>query len=132
MDLIADTSFLVGLWRRQDWAISFARDHAGYSMGFPWIVLGEFWHGALRAGHDPGQVREFLDMGVPLLDPARVIRVYAQICGELQNLGRYKRMGQNDLWIAAVAVDAGLPLVSRNQRHFHEIPNLELRVLDIP
>ncbi|MCC5842809.1 MAG: type II toxin-antitoxin system VapC family toxin [Verrucomicrobia bacterium] len=130
MDLIADTSFLVGLWRRQPWAMSFARENAGCSLGFPWVVLGEFWHGATRAGHDPARVRAFLDMGIPLLDPSPVIRVYARLCTELQDQGGYKKIGQNDLWIAAVAVEADLPLVSRNQRHFREIPNLELRVLD--
>ena len=129
MDLIADTSFLVGLWRRQAWALSFARENAGCSLGLPWVVLGEFWHGATRAGHDPLRVRGFLELGIPLMDPSGVINRYAEICSELQERSCYKKIGQNDLWIAAVAVEAGLPLVSRNQRHFHEIPKLELRVL---
>lgn len=129
MDLIADTSFLVGLWRRQSWAVSFARENAGCSLGFPWVVLGEFWHGATRAGHDPVRVRSFLELGIPLVDPSPVIPRYAAICAELQERSCYKKIGQNDLWIAAVAVEAGLPLVTRNQRHFREIPKLELRVL---
>lgn len=130
MDLIADTSFLVGLWRRQSWALEFARENAGCSLGLPWIVLGEFWHGAKRAGHDPGCVRNFLELGIPLLDPSLVIPRYAEICAELQDRNCYKKIGQNDLWIAAVAVETGLPLVSRNQRHFREIPTLDLQVLE--
>lgn len=130
MDLIADTSFLVGLWRRQSWALEYARENAGRSLGLPWIVLGEFWHGATRAGHDPVRVRSFLELGIPLLDPSPVIPRYAEICAELQDRDCYKKMGQNDLWIASVAIEAGLPLVTRNQRHFRDIPNLEMHVLE--
>jgi hypothetical protein len=30
------------------------------------VVRGEFWHGALRAGHDPAEVERFLSLGLPL------------------------------------------------------------------
>lgn len=129
MELIADTSFLVGLWRRQPWALTFARECTGSSLGIPWVVLGEFWNGAARAGHDRTIVGRFLDLGIPMLDPAPVIPVYASICSELQKKSIYSKIGQNDLWIAAVAVEAKLPLVTRNQRHFREISGLELKVL---
>ena len=56
MDLIADTTFLDGLWRRQAWALDFATGNPGKTLGIPWVVRGEFWHGAVRAGHDPAEV----------------------------------------------------------------------------
>jgi predicted nucleic acid-binding protein len=42
----------------------------------------------------------------------------------------YPGIGQNDLWIAAVAVQTGLTLLTRNRRHFERIDGLTLLVLD--
>ena len=131
MDLIADTTFLVGLWRRQSWALDFASKHAGKTLGISWVVRGEFWHGAVRAGHAPAEVERFLALGLPLDDVAAVVPVYASIAAALQDRHPdvYQGIGQNDLWIAAVAVQAGQPLLTRNRRHFDRIEGLSLQVL---
>jgi predicted nucleic acid-binding protein len=132
MDLIADTTFLVGLWRRQAWALDFATRNPGMTLGIPWVVRGEFWHAAVRAGHDPAEVERFLSLGLPLDDASAVVPVYAQVAASLQehHPDVYPGIGQNDLWIAAVAVQAGLPLLTRNRRHFGKIDGLSLHVLD--
>ena len=93
MDLIADASFLIGLWRRQPWAVAYASAHAAKSLGLPWVVLGEFWHGATRAAHDPALVRGFLAVGVPILDPEPVIPVYGRICAAIQDAPGYREIG---------------------------------------
>lgn len=130
MDLIADTTYLVGLWRGQPWATSFARANSSRSVGLSWVVLGEFWHGAVRAGHDSAKVREFLTLGLPLLDPSPVIPVYARICSALQETPVYRAIGQNDLWIAATAMALNKPLLTRNLRHFGAIDGLRLEALE--
>lgn len=58
--------------------------------------------------------------------------VYALVAASLQehHPDVYPGIGQNDLWIAAVAVQAGLPLLTRNRRHFGKIDRLSLHVLD--
>lgn len=134
MDLIADTSFLVGLWRKQAWATQFASSHSTDVVGIPWVVLGEFWHGARRAGHNAAEVERFLSLGQPLLETESVIPQYAEICAKLQtdSLEAYQRIGQNDLWIAAAAKSQNRPLVTRNQRHFRNIAGLEIIQLAIP
>jgi len=129
IDLIADTSYLTGLWRGQAWATSHAAANSFKSLGIPWIVLGEFWHGSILAGHDAKTVGEFLAIGVSITDPGPVIPVYARICAELQGEPAYQSIGQNDLWIASVAVALDKPLLTRNRRHFENIPNLRLEVL---
>jgi predicted nucleic acid-binding protein len=130
MELIADTTFLIGLWRQQDWARVFASKNPSFSVAIPWVVLGEFWHGAVRAGHDPEAVRRFLSLGLPLNDTETVVPVYAKICAALQDRGVYRKIGQNDLWIAATAVAFDKPLVSRNRRHFEEIEGLQLIAIE--
>lgn len=129
MDLIADTTFLIDLWRNQPWAVTYAAQNSSKSMGIPWVVLGEFWHGANRAGHDREQVNQFLGIGIPLMDTSSVIEIYARICTELQRSDEYRKIGQNDLWIASVAISQNKPLVTRNQRHFKAIDGLRLEVL---
>lgn len=132
MDLIADTSYLVGLWRGQKWATDHASLNSAKTLGLPWVVLGEFWHGAMVAGHSAQDVQDFLSIGIPLVDPVLVIPAYARICAELSGSQAYRDIGQNDLWIAAAAVAFGKPLVSRNQRHFGSITGLQLEALDPP
>jgi predicted nucleic acid-binding protein len=129
MDLVADTSFLVGLWRGQSWATQFAATHPQTRLGLPWIVLGEFWHGALRAGHDPVTVTEFLALGIPILETEPTIQSYARLCAVIQDTPAYRQIGQNDLWIAAVSLAMDRPLVTRNSRHFDQIPGLQLQVI---
>jgi len=129
MDLIADTTFLVGLWRGQDWARQYAVANTGKSIGLPWVVLGEFWHGAVRAGHGEARVRSFLAIGVPLTDADAVIPVYAQMCARLQDQACWSAIGENDLWIAATSLAHDRPLVTRNKRHFDVVEGLRLEVL---
>ena len=129
MDLIADTSLLIGLWRRQGWAVSFASAHPSKSLGIPWVVLGEFWHGATRAGHDASVVQGFLSVGIPLLDPEPVVPVYARICAAIQDSPAYREIGQNDLWIAAASIAFNKPLITRNLRHFPRIPDLRVEAV---
>ena len=78
MELIADTTFLIGLWRRQSWAVSYAKANTHRTIGLPWIVLGEFWHGAVRAEHDPEVVERFLSIGLPLVDAESAVPAYAE------------------------------------------------------
>ena len=129
MDLIADTSYLVGLWRGQSWATAYAYSNPEKSIGLPWVVLGEFWHGATLAKHDPVDVAAFLSIGIHVHDATLVVPVYAQICAKLSQLADYRKMSQNDLWIAAVAVALKKPLLTRNRRHFDLVEGLELEVL---
>lgn len=130
MDLIADTTFLVGLWRKQPWAIRFAASRRDRTLGIPWIVLGEFWHGAIRAGHEEKKVMDFLSIGLPLNEPEIVIPHYARLCATLQDQPGWRQIGQNDLWIGATSLALRCPLVTRNLRHFGSMPGLVVEVLE--
>ncbi len=130
MDLIADTTFLVGLWRKQPWATRFSVLRRDRTLGIPWVVLGEFWHGAIRAGHEENRVREFLSIGLPLCETEPVVPHYARLCATIQDLPGWRQIGQNDLWITATALAYRCPLVTRNLRHFGSMPGLVVEVLE--
>lgn len=131
MDLIADTTYLVGLWRGQAWATDHAAANPLKSLGLAWVVLGEFWHGAILAKHDPREVADFLSLGVQVTDAGVVVPAYGKICAELSASSEYRAIAQNDLWIAATAVAMDKPLLTRNRRHFGMVKNLRLQVLDV-
>lgn len=126
MDLIADTSYLVGLWRGQPWATNYAATNSTKSLVIPWVVLGEFWHGALRANHDPTEVYEFLSIGVHLMDASEIFLAYAKICAAISAGPPFSAIGQNDLWITAIAVALGKPLLTRNRRHFDSFSEVKM------
>lgn len=126
MGLVADTTFLVGLWRKQDWAIELASSRPDEELHLPWVVLGEFWHGALKANHDRRLVESFLGLGIHYVDARETMLPYGEICVSLQEQGIYSQVGQNDIWIGAAARALELPIAIRNSRHFLKMPGVRL------
>lgn len=53
MDLIADTNYLVSLYRGEGWATAYAAGNSSSTLGLPRIVLGEFWQKVPLLGHFP-------------------------------------------------------------------------------
>lgn len=74
MDQIADTSFLIGLWRNQPWAASYAGRNSAKSLGIPWIVVGEFKHGAVRPVMTPSVWISSSGSGFFCWMPVRLLR----------------------------------------------------------
>lgn len=126
-----DTTFLVEHWRNrrkpQHRTNQFMRANDGEDWVVPLPVAGEFLEGAEYIS--PGRLRETLDyirqytIAVPSLDTAIH---YAKIVSHLR---REKLLGGGskfDFWIAAVAVQHGAPLATRNVKHFEMVPGLRL------
>ena len=66
------------------------------------------------------------------LSPFRVLPITGDVSWEYGRASRYLRqngamIGSNDLWIAAVAVAHGVPVVTRNTRHYRRVPGLDVR-----
>jgi tRNA(fMet)-specific endonuclease VapC len=90
------------------------------------ITYGELLYGAAKSA----QKREALErLGeliylLPALSlPETAAEAYGRIRAELESKGQM--IGNNDLWIAAHAVAAGLTLVTNNQREFRRVPGLK-------
>lgn len=90
------------------------------------VVIGELFYGALHSGRVQqhlSQVREFAAR-VPVLPcDATTAEHYGEIKNVLRAKGR--PLPENDVWIAAIAKQHGLTVVTRDQ-HFNEIDSLVL------
>jgi len=92
----------------------------------PSVVIGELCYGAhksTRAKENLTRIDDFASSSLVLGCDAETARVY----GEIKNILRLKGrpLPENDIWIAAIAVQHNLILVSRDA-HFSEIENLEV------
>ena len=126
--LIFDTTFLIDVQRehqrddRTGPAHAFLQAHGKSLMQLPITALGEFAEGFSDPHH---AVLEAVLQQFELLPigPATAL-AYARMTRELRAEGRL--IGTNDLWIAATAVAAGHPLVTRNTAEFGRIHGLRL------
>ncbi len=93
-------------------------------ISLPVIVLGEYRFGLFgssrRKTNEP-TLDKFQAASDVLLIDAETVRPYAKLCDQLKRAGR--PIPTNDIWIAALAVQHGLQIVSRDQ-HFDSVPGV--------
>ena len=93
----------------------------------PVIVLGEFRYGIAQSRHRPSY-EAWLDSNLIHFDILSVTEetaiAYASLRVALKRSGR--PIPANDAWIAALALQHGLPILSRDE-HFDAVPGLERR-----
>jgi len=90
----------------------------------PTIVLGELYYGAHRSAHAKSNVARIYELAgstAVLGCDIETARQYGQIKQALRAKGR--PLPENDMWIAAIARQHGLTLVSRDE-HFRGITDL--------
>lgn len=124
MNVLLDTSAYSALHRGHQPILDVLR--RSESIGIPAVVLGEL-HSGFRAGNhraeNTAQLAQFLNK-----PSVRVLHVteetalrYAEVDGFMRKKGR--PIPRNDVWIAAVALEHGLQLLTLDI-HFREIPLL--------
>lgn len=93
-------------------------------MTLPVIVLGEFRYGIEQSRHRDAyktwlaQTLQFFDV---LTINEEAAEFYAQICIKLRRAGR--PIPSNDIWIAALARQNNLPILSRDA-HFDDVADV--------
>ncbi len=90
------------------------------------VVLGELFYGALKSMHANEELRRIEDFmfNCEVLDcDSHTSRIYAQIKQDLGKKG--KPLPENDVWIAAQALQHDLVLVTLD-KHFKLIDGLKL------
>ena len=94
----------------------------------PCIVLGELYFGVRKSGRVQQNLRrinEFAFSSAVLACDLDTAREYGEIKGALQAKGRL--IPENDIWIAAIAWQHDLTLVTRDE-HFKEVKHLKVEV----
>jgi tRNA(fMet)-specific endonuclease VapC len=92
----------------------------------PSIVLGELYYGAQKSARSEANVQrvtEFAAQSAVLVCDTETAQHYGQTKDRLRAKGR--PLPENDIWIAALAMQHGLTLVSRDA-HFQEVEGLSV------
>ena len=92
------------------------------------ITFGELLYGAIKRGQlaaEREKWRELVHLLPVLPLPEGASEKYGIIRTELESKGRV--IGNNDLWIAAHALAAGLILVTNNEREFRRVKGLKIQ-----
>lgn len=122
--VLLDTSVIIDHFRG-DPRITEALESAA-AIYVPTIALGELYYGAFRSAYREKhleQMRRFLPAVTVLGVDPQTSEQYGRLRAELAQAGVL--IPENDIWIAAVAVQHGLRLAARDQ-HFGRIPGLEV------
>ena len=120
-----DTCFLIDIERElrrgRGKAHDFLTRHAGARPWISWTVAGEFAEG-FASIQDPACAAMLRQFDILEMNEATA-GCYARITAGLRRKSRL--IGANDLWIAAAALTAGLPLVTNNISDFQRVPGLK-------
>jgi tRNA(fMet)-specific endonuclease VapC len=94
----------------------------------PFVELGELYAGAFRSAQPEKnlmQIRQFLAAVDVLLPDQSTLEQYGKISAQLAGAGT--PIPQNDIWISAIAIQTGIPLVTAD-RHFKRVAGLSVLV----
>jgi tRNA(fMet)-specific endonuclease VapC len=121
--VLLDTNIIIALFSGEE-AVSqrFAEREISVSS----TVLGELYYGARKSAHTSANLARIDEFAasVKVLDcDALTAQHYGQIKDRLRVKGR--PIPENDVWIAAIARQFGLPLATRDD-HFIEVEGLAL------
>ena len=123
--LVLDTSVIVAALRRAPGV--WERLRSSDALLVPLVALGELEYGANLALHGAKQraaLNAFMTGAELLMPSARTAAEYGRIKAELSRGGAL--IPENDIWIAAYAMEHNLPLAMRDA-HFARIPGLTVQ-----
>jgi len=123
-DYILDSNIVIDIFRNDLETIERVRQLG--SIYVPVIVLGELYYGANKSNSTPKRTLEIeqLKRTVNLLEVTeKTAKIYGEIKNQLSQKG--KPIPENDIWIAAIAKEAGLPLLTKD-KHFQEVDGIQV------
>src|SRR5208282_3806757 len=91
------------------------------------IAYGELLYGAMKSSQRESALERLRELSeeIPALPlPERAAETYGVVRAELERRG--EMIGNNDLWIAAHAIAAGLTLVTNNEKEFRRVRGLKV------
>ena len=125
-NFLLDTNIVIALFRKD--VVVENHINAADNVFVPSIVLGELYFGARnssRVAHGIAEVDRFAAKNTLLNCDIDTARQFGIIKAQLKIKGR--PIPENDIWIAAVAIQHGLVLATRDA-HFREVDDLDYEV----
>jgi tRNA(fMet)-specific endonuclease VapC len=122
---ILDTNIITA-WLKGETGIAERIDKAK-EIHLPITVIGELYYGALystKVQKNISDINKLTAQYNVLLVDETVAAVYGSIKAELRKKG--KPIPENDIWIAAIAIQNNLILITRD-KHFKEIERIKIR-----
>jgi len=132
MELIADTTVLIDFWRfgsKLKRIGDLIEKAGGASFVVPWITQAEFSRGTLFKGIELAELESFYSGFLLLALDQKTMDCYCHLWVGMT--GKGKAPDYPDLWIAACAVSRGIPALTRNAKHFVQIPGLEVLAYEL-
>jgi tRNA(fMet)-specific endonuclease VapC len=123
LDFVADTSAIVRRLRKDPAAEPF---FAGKRFAITFVTLAELSVGVLKSDRPEAAWKRVLEVlrGVEMLLSSDLTpMVYAGIFHDLERRGMLIPI--NDIWIAALCLEAQLPVLARDS-HFSRVPGLQV------
>ncbi|MCK4766626.1 MAG: type II toxin-antitoxin system VapC family toxin [Candidatus Aminicenantes bacterium] len=124
---LLDTNIVIALFKNEKPIVRKIRNLG--EVYIPVTVVGELYYGAYKSqqvGKNLEKIFDFLADSDILGVSEKTARIYGEIKSRLKKKGR--PIPENDIWIAAIARQYELPLVTKD-KHFSEIEELELTLL---
>jgi len=127
MEVVADTTVLIDLWRYRkapQRLVDLTNKVGEAAIIVPWITQAEFSRGALFQGVSLEALAEFYKSFHLLALDDPTMEAYCQLWVETARAGHAP--DYPDLWIAACAAARHVPVLTRNPKHFANIPALDV------
>ncbi|MFH1904321.1 MAG: type II toxin-antitoxin system VapC family toxin [bacterium] len=121
---LLDTNIIIALFA--DEPILTDKIAKAEDISVPAVVIGELFYGANKSGRpekNSERIDRFASGNVILNCDTETARWYGKVKNSLRKKGR--PIPENDIWIAAIAFQHDLTLVSRDE-HFEEVEDLKL------
>lgn len=121
---LLDSNIIIDVFRGE--AKTVERISLTQKLFVPVIVIGELYYGAYKSNQIARRIAEIKQLE-ELVTILNVTPVTSQLYGEIKQ-GLYakgKPIPENDIWIAAIAIEHGLILITRD-KHFEEVEGVAL------
>ncbi|MEL7119328.1 MAG: type II toxin-antitoxin system VapC family toxin [Bacteroidota bacterium] len=123
-DYILDSNIVINIFRNDVETIQKVSELK--NIYIPVIVLGELHYGANKSNQTKKRTLEIeqLKRRVIILEiNDKTAELYGEIKNQLRQKGRL--IPENDIWIAAIAKEIGLPILT-NDKHFLEVDQIKV------
>jgi len=122
---VVDTDVVSYLFRGSPVAQLYRKHLTGKLLVISFMTLAEIRLGMLEAGwgvERTGRMEAYLKQFVQYMCDGNLCHAWAQVVHSERARGR--AIGTQDAWIAATAIQNGVPLVTHNRRHFEGVSGL--------